>query len=496
MLETTTGILINVFQWGTLLAMLTGVTIGIIIGALPGLGATMGVALILPFTFSMEPSSGLLLLIGVYCGAVYGGSISAVLIGSPGTAASAATVLDGFALAKQGKADTALKLSLYASVAGALISGVFLLTASPFIAKFALRFGSPEFFMLALFGLTIIASVSGKSIIKGLIMAVSGLLITTIGIDVISGEKRFTFGSIDLLSGIDFVPAIIGLFAISEIFRQIEANAKSISNEQNIQKNKLRMRDIFPFRKTILKSGTIGTIIGVIPGAGPTISAYISYSEAKRVSKKPEEFGKGSEEGVVASESANNGTTGATLIPMLTLGIPGDSVTAILLGAFLIHGISPGPQLFTDHSNLVYTLMVGFIVVNVIMLFVGRVVIRYFSGITNMPSTILTPVILILCLMGTYALNNSMFNVFVAIIFGIIGYILQKFEYPVTSMLLGIVLGAMVETELRRSLLMSDGSMMIFFTRPISLVFFILVLLSIFVPLIQKRLLKKKKVIS
>lgn len=485
MLAETLNGFINIFNISVILAMFSGVILGIVIGALPGLSATMGVALMLPLTFGMEPVVGMLLLLGIYAAGIYAGSVSAVLLKTPGTAASAATVEDGFALAQQGKAKLALNASIYASVAGGLISGIVLLFFAPQIAKIALQFGAPEYFSLALFGLTIIASVSGKSIIKGLIAACLGLLITTIGLDPINGQGRFLFNTTFLSSGVNLVPVLIGLFAISEVFNQIEQKAKSITSIKVKDNNKYTIKDFIKHKWLVLKSSLIGVVVGAIPGTGGTISAFISYNEAKRKSKTPEEFGKGSVEGIMASESSNNGTTGATLIPMMTLGIPGDVVTAVLLGGLMIQGLTPGPQLFTENKELVYTIMVGFIIINIILFFMAKLAIPWFSKITTIPSVILMPIILVLCLVGSFAVDNSLSSAGIAVFFGIIGYLLPKYGYPVTPILIAIVLGPIAENSFRQAVLYSDGSLLIFLQRPVSILFLILAVLSILAPLIS-----------
>lgn len=468
-----------VFQWQNMIFMVLGVLFGVTIGALPGMSVTLGVALMLPFTFGLPPAAGILLLIGVYCAGTYGGSITAILLKTPGTAASAATAEDGFAMAQKGKAAEALNIALYASVIGGLISGFILLFTAPQVANFALKFSAPEYFMLAIFGLTTIAGVSGKSISKGIVMACIGVLVATIGIDPIAGTTRFYFGMNDLLRGVNIVPVLIGLFAISEILKQVENKSSQISINNNFERKPFKLSKLKPHMRTIVKSSLIGTIVGAIPGTGGGISAFISYNEARRSSKDPDSFGKGNPDGVAASESGNNGTTGTTLIPMLTLGIPGDVVTAVLLGALLIQGLAPGPQLFTNHGDLVYTVMIGFIVVNVIMFFVGKFAIKYAEKVTLIPSVILFPLVLGLCLVGAYSFNNSVFAVFIALIFGVVGYILPKYGYPLTPLLIAMILGPLAETSLRQSLIFSEGSMMIFFERPISLAFAVLTLIMI-----------------
>lgn len=494
MLEHLTTAIVNVFEWQNFLAMFLGVSIGIIIGAIPGLGYTMALALTLPITFGMPPTMGMLLLIGIYCGGVYGGSITAILIKTPGTAASAATVEDGYALAKQGKAGLALNMALYASVAGALISGIVLLVAAPQIASYALRFGPPEYFMLALFGLTIISSVSGKSFSKAFIMASLGILFSTVGTDLITGDSRFAFGTVFLSAGIGLIPAIIGLYAIAEVFNQVEKKAKPISTDTSFENEKFGWKNLIPFRKTVLKSSLIGVVVGAIPGTGATIASFISYNEAHRSSKNPEEFGKGSIEGVAAAESANNGTTGATLIPMMTLGIPGDSGTAILIGGLIMQGLVPGPQLFSENGEVVYAIMIGFIIINVLMFIQAKYAVKLFAKITFIPSYILFPIVLGCCLVGAYAVNNTIYTVWIALFFGIIGYVFPKYGFPITPLLIALILGPLAEQSLRQSLIISQGDPLIFLQRPIAVFFLLLCIVSAFLPTLQK--VWKKKLVE
>ena len=481
---------VNIF-----LCMIIGVAVGIVVGALPGLSATLAVALMLPFTFSLDATSGILLLIGAYCGGVYGGSITAILIKTPGTPASVASVADGFSLTKKGRAYEALMASLYASVIGGMLSGLALLFIAPLIAKLAVNFGPPEYFALAVFGLTIIASVSGKSLAKGLLMAGIGLLICCVGIDPYEGQTRFVFGQSFLYSGIGMVPVMIGVFAIAEVFNQIEVHIKSVAAEfgdVSVKVNKkMGLREMVPYVGGLIKASITGIIIGAIPGTGGAIASFLAYNNEKTASKNPDEFGKGSMAGLVAAEAAKNATTGSTLIPMLTLGIPGDTVTAILLGALTIHGLSTGPKLFTDYGVLVYTVIIGFFVVNIIMLIQGKLAIRWFARITSVPSAILMPIILILCLVGAYSSNNNWMSVWIAINSGFLGYILQKFQFPMAPLLIAMVLESLTEMSLRQSLIMSDGSVSIFFTRPICLIFLILAVGSVCLPLVKDKLRKK-----
>lgn len=485
MFENITLGLTTVFTFGNLLAIFIGVAVGITIGAMPGLSVTMGLALTLPFTFGMDPVAGLLLLLGVYCGGVFGGSITAILLKTPGTAASAATVADGFILAQRGRAGVALNMAIYASVVGGLFSGLILILIAPQMARFALKFGPPEIFTLALFGLTIIVMVSSNQVKKGLIMGCLGILVGTIGLDPIDGLPRFTFGYEPLTSGIELVPALIGLFAISEIFNQIESRSKSIAVDTNIKNEKFNFRSLIPFRKTLAKSSVIGVIVGAIPGTGGAIASFLAYGESKRSSKTPEEYGDGSLHGIAASESANNGTTGATLIPLLTLGIPGDVATAVLLGGLLIQGLRPGPELFTNYGFIAYPVLIGFIIVNIVMFIQAKLAIKLFARITKVPSYILLPIVLVLCLVGAFAVNNALYSVGIAVVFGVIGYILPKYGFPVTPMLIAMILGPIAEVSLRQSLSLSSGSMLIFVERPIAIVFLLLTLASISLPILK-----------
>jgi putative tricarboxylic transport membrane protein len=475
----------NVLTFEIIGLLILGVMIGIAIGSLPGLTATMGVALILPITFKMESLTGILMLLGVYAGAMYGGSISAILLKTPGTPAAAATIFDGFAMSQRGEAGRALGISAISSFGGGLISVIMLILISPQLAKVALRFSAPEFFGLAVFGLSIIASISGKSMIKGLLAGVFGLLLSTIGIDLVTGFPRFTFGNMNLFNGLAFIPVMIGLFAMSQAFTSIE---HILTKKQVVQKvgsvlpSKADMKQILP---SILRGGIIGTLIGIIPGAGGEIGAFVSYNEAKRWSKHPEKFGTGIVEGIAAPEAGNNGVTGGAMIPLLTLGIPGDAVTAILLGALMIQGLQPGPLLFTEHAGLVYTIFVGFLLANIFMLVLGLFGARYFAKVISIPAHILTPVIFVLCIVGSYAINNNFFDVMVMFGFGALGYVMEKTEFPVSPIVLALILGPMAERELRKALMMSNGSISILFTRPISLILIGVALITLFMPIIK-----------
>jgi len=445
-----------------------GITAGIIVGALPGLTATMGCALLIPFTFGLPPVQGLLMLMGIFCGGIYGGSISGILIRTPGTPSAAATLLDGYPLSQKGMGGKAIGMSTVASFCGGTIGAVVMTFLSPEIAKIGLRFGPCEFFALAIFGLGMIITISGRSLLKGIIAGLFGLLITTVGFDPLSGVPRFTFGSLNLLGGITFIPALIGLFGYAQVFRNIEKILILPTVKSKVENVLPKLKEIRASLKTIIKSALIGTFIGSIPGTGCDVAAFVTYGEAKRSSKHPEKFGTGILEGVAAPEAGNNAATGGAMIPMLTLGIPGDAVTAVLLGALTIHGLQPGPLLFRDHLDVIYPIFAGMILAQFILLIVGLSGARFFARMINVDRRILTPIIFFLCVVGSYAMRFSFFDVGLSMIIGVIAYFMEYYGYPVSPILLALILGPMAEQNLRRSLIISHGDPLIFFKRPIS----------------------------
>jgi putative tricarboxylic transport membrane protein len=482
----------NILNIEYLFIIFLSMGVGIVLGVLPGLTATMGVALLLPVTFGMNPISGILLLVGVWFGAIYGGSITAILLRTPGTPSSAATALDGYEMTKNGQAYKALTISTVSSSIGGVLSVIVLILVAPQLAAFALKFSAPESFALALFGLSVISSVSGTSVIKGLMAGFIGLLIATIGIDPIGGFPRFTFGSSNLMGGISYIPILIGLFAASEAFRSVEDIFKTSISVKAIEKVKLTWSEFKRLIIVILRSSGLGIFIGFIPGAGGDIASFVAYGEAKKFSKKPEEFGKGNPEGVAAPEAANNACTGGDMIPMLTLGIPGDAVTAVMLGALMVQGLQPGPLLFTNHADIVYTLFVGMLLANLLILLYGFLGIRIFTKILSIPKVVLTPIILVLCIVGSYALGNNFFDVWIMLIAGIIGYFMNRYDISTSPVILALILGPMLEANLRRSLVLSNGDISIIFTRPISLTLIALAILTLFYPLLMKKIKGKK----
>ena len=466
--------------WQNLMLLGLGVTIGTFVGAVPGMTTPMAVALTLPFTFTLHPVSGILLLLGVYKGGIYGGSITAILINAPGTPAASCTVLDGYPLARRGEARRALDIALYASCIADFISNLSLILCAGLLASLALAFGSPEVFTLILFSLTIIASVSGDQLLKGLGSAAFGLMLAVVGLDLVYGTNRLIFGEVELMSGLNFIPVLIGLFALPEIiafFGRVE-----VQREHNpLAGIGASLADIKRTLPTILRGSFIGVILGAIPGIGGAPAAFLSYSEARRTSKNAANFGKGEIEGVAAAESGNNGTAGATLIPLLALGIPGDVTTAIILGAFMIHGLRPGPLLFQDNLSLIYALFIGIMMSSIFLFVVGKFSIKIISRIADIPQRILFPIVLVLCVFGAYAVNNTVFDVGVMFVMGLVGFIMLKLKIPAAPFLIAFILGPMLEDNFRQSLLMSRGSWTIFFSSPICWIFWGLTILAIFI---------------
>jgi len=459
-----------------LFSITAGTIVGIIVGAMPGLTATMAVALLIPVTFGMPPLVGLALMGGVYSGGMYGGAISSILLSTPGTPAAAATAFDGYPMTKQGKGGTALTVATWASFWGGIFSTVALLLMAPALAKFSLRFGPPEYFVLAIMGLSSIVTLTKGSMVKGLMSGFLGLVLATIGMDPISGYMRFTFNVVDLYDGIPFMPALIGLFSVSQIL-DLTAETHIVEDLSDTIASIKRSKLPKGLGPTITKGSIIGTIVGMLPGAGATIAAFISYNFAKQSSKDSDTFGKGNPKGVAASESANNGCVGGSLIPLLTLGIPGNSVAAALMGGLLIQGLIPGPELFSKYGAMTYGFIISLFIANIIFLVLGLYLAPYFAKVTSTPNALLIPGIAILSVIGSYAINNNMFDVWLMIGFGICGYFLEKGGFSTGALVLGLILGPIVELGFGQALIMSAGSPMIFFERPLCILLWVITIL-------------------
>ena len=458
-----------------------GVFIGAVFAAIPGLSVILCVILFLPVTYTMSAIPGMMFLLGIYCAGGYGGSVSAILINTPGTPHAAATMLDGHPLSKKGRTKAALKIALYASTFGGVFSALMLLFLGPQVAKVAAQLGTPEYFMVCVFGLTIIAGVSGKSIVRGLISACLGLLIACVGSDPMTSYDRFTFGISRLYLGMDLAVCLIGMFALVEILAKAEKRLDSLKLDtaKMHDDGKITKAEYKRMARPVIVSSLIGVMVGIIPGTGASEASWFSYSQAKNMSKHPEEFGHGSVEGIAAAESANNAVTGATLIPLLTLGIPGDGTVAIMLSALMINGLNPGISLFTTDGDIMYAIMLGLILVNVFMFIQGKFLTTLFAKVVSIPQEIQTPIIVIFCMAGAYSVNENYFDVAIALVFAVLAWVLRKLDLPAVPILLGMVLGSMTETNFRRALLISNGNPGIFFSSIYCWIFVVLIIFAV-----------------
>jgi len=466
------------------LSVFVGVLGGMIIGAMPGLTAPMGVALLIPFTYGMMPVPAITMLVSLYCGATFGGSIAAILVHAPGTPAAAATTFDGYPLAQKGQAGKALGIACISSGIGGLFSVVVLILLAPVLAEIAIKFGPPEYFALSIFGLSMISSLGSQSVVKNLLGGTIGVFISCVGMDSISGFSRYDFGLTHLMDGISFIPVMIGLFAATEIFRQAEGGIRKVVIDRKISGLLPTWKEIKSVKTTLVRSSLIGTFIGILPAEGGTVASFIGYNEAKRFSKTPEKFGTGCLEGIAGPECANNAATGGAMIPTMALGIPGSGTTAVILGALLIHGMRPGPLLFIQNADVVYAVFIGMFFANLMFLGLGLGGAKIFSQILRVPNYVLSPIILVLCVVGTYALHNNMADVWIMLICGLIGYKMKSYGFAAAPIVLGLVLGGLIEVSLRRSLIVFDNNPFVFFTRPWSLAFIILTVLGLCMPLI------------
>ena len=468
-----------------------GVFIGTLIGVLPGIGPVATISLLLPVSFGMEPVTSIIMLCGVYYGAMYGGSTTSILVNIPGEAASIATCLDGYQMARNGRAGPALGMSAFGSFIGGTVSIIGLMLLAPLLASYALKFGPPEYFALMFFGLTMVTYLCMGSVLKGLIMAAAGIAVSTVGQDPISGVTRFTVGSITLMDGFGIVPAAMGIFGIGEVLTNIEQVIKQEVFSSRIKGLLPTMKDWVDCKWPIVRGSLIGFFMGILPGAGTVIPTFMAYAAEKKLSRHPEKFGTGVIEGVAAPETANNAATGGSLVTLLSLGIPANVVMAVLLGAFIIHGIQPGPLLMTKHPDLFWGTIVSMYIGNIMLVILNLPLIGIWVRILKVPYNVLFPLILIFCFLGVYSLNNNLFEVVIMVCFGVFGYLIRKFDYEGAPFLLGMVLGPMFETAFRQSLIYGDP--LIFFRRPITAVLLgvsIFLLITPFFPTIR---LKRKE---
>ena len=466
-----------------LLVLLFAATLGgVIIGALPGLNATTGAALLLPFTITMEPIPAIAILTTIYCAATFAGAITAILINTPGTSASATTCLDGFPMAQRGEAGRALGMATVSSTIGGIISIVCLMMAAPLLARMAYNFAPPEYFALTVFGISMLATIGDGTPMKNIIAGALGILLATVGKDLLTTVERFTFGFNELSEGIGFVPVMIGIFGISELLVQAE---RLQAERKLIHMKAIKLPSLEDYRKvwkTILRSSGIGTFIGILPAEGATVASMIGYNEARRWSKTPEEFGKGAIEGIAGSEAANNSATGGAMVPTLALGIPGSPTAAVILAGLMVHGLQPGPTMFTEQAEFAYAIFWAMLLVNVTFIFVGLFGAKIFARVTFVPVQILWPIVFTFSIVGAYALDQSMLDVYIALVSGVIGYFMRRFGYSVVPLAIGLILGGMLEKRLGQSLIMLDDQWWLMLTRPLSLLFFVLTILALFGP--------------
>ncbi|MGE5618713.1 MAG: tripartite tricarboxylate transporter permease [Sphingomonadaceae bacterium] len=475
------------------LAALLGAFLGTIIGAMPGIGSSAGIAVLVPISFNYDATTALILMAGVYYGCMYGGTITSVLVNLPGESATVMTCLDGYELAKKGQAGKALGVAQIGSFIWGTLGVVALMLIGPPLAEFALQFGPPEYFALMSVGLVSLAGLGGGSPIKSLMMATFGLLLSQIGTDPVGGAARFTFNNVAFLNGVEFIPVAVGLFAIGELL--ITAEEKI-----SLEFKKFSLLSMFPSKSewkrcmgSWARGGITGFLIGALPGAGATISSFMAYSLEKKVSKHPEKFGTGILEGVAAPEAANNAATAGAIIHLLTLGVPGSGSTAVMLGALMMHGLRPGPLLFQQNPEFVWALIASMYIGNVALLVMNMPLVPVFTSILKLPYPVLLPIIMVVSMIGVFSINNSMFDLWVMFLFGVLGYFFKKFQYPVAPLVLALVLGDMVERSLRQSLAMSQNDPSIFVTRPISGVLLLIGLLALCVPIFQALWSSRKK---
>jgi putative tricarboxylic transport membrane protein len=468
-----------VFDPSVLSAIGLGTVIGLVFGAIPGLTYSMALSLVLPLTFGAATMPAVALMVGTYIGGMTGGSVSAILIGVPGTPSAAATVLDGYPMRQAGKASLALGLAVISSTIGGLISLFIMVVSVDLVSRLAIKFGPAEIFALVVFGMSTICGLAEKSLVRGLVAGVLGLMLMTVGLDEITGDQRLTFGTVTFQQGVNLVVAMIGLFAVPHIIHTFSTYRAGAQKQADPQDARIELPSFALLRRAfgvILRSSAIGTVIGAIPGASGPIGAFIAYDNARRFSKDKARFGKGIEEGVIAPETANNAVSGGTFIPLLSLGIPGDPATAIILSGLLIHGLFPGPMLFREHPTEIYGVYLAIILSYVVILVVQLFGIRLFVKILLVPPHLLSVAVMVMCVIGSYAIRNSVFDVYTLAACGLMGYLLLRARIPVTPVVLGLVLGPTLETQYRTAMIMSEGHFGIFYTSPTAILFFALAL--------------------
>lgn len=478
--------------WQNLAAAFLGAFIGTIVGAMPGIGASAGIAMLVPVSFNYDATTSLILMCAVYYGCMYGGTITSVLVNLPGESASVMTCIDGYAMAKKGQAGKALAVAQIGSFIWGTLGVLAIMLIGPPLAEFALSFGPPEYFALMFLGLTCLSAMGEGSTIKALIMVVLGLFFASVGTDPLAGAARFTFGNFMFLNGIDFIPAAVGLFALGELLIEAETVIAMSFGKYSLREMILSKQDWKDSFGAWTRGGMLGFLVGALPGAGATISSFIAYFVEKKISKHPETFGTGEIQGVAAPEAANNAATAGAILHLLVLGIPGSGATAVMLGALMIHGLRPGPLLFTQNPDFVWGLIASMYIGNIVLLILNMPLVPVFVAILRLPYSVLVPIIVTVSMIGVYSVNNSMFDVGAMFVFGVLGYFFKKFDFPVAPMVLALVLGEMLERSLRQSLAMSHNDPSIFFTRPIAALLMAVALVSLLMPIVQSGMKRRK----
>jgi len=476
---------------GNLGLIFAGVFVGVVVGALPGLSSPMAVAILLPFTLSLEPVPAICMLAALYSGGTYGGSITAILINTPGAPPAVATAFDGYPMAKRGEAGRALGLATVSSLIGGTFGLVVFLVATPLLADVALRFRPPEYFALSVFALSMLTSISGKSSVRNLIAGVFGVLLGTVGIHLTTGVERFTFGLPELTDGIHFIPVLIGLFAVSELLTQAQTLREPMERILSVVVRLPSLAEIWRLRWTMLRSSIIGTFIGILPAEGSTVAAIVGYSEAKRWSAHPEAFGTGAPEGIVGPETANNAATGGAMVPTLALGIPGSATTAVIMAALIMHGMRPGPHMMANTPHLVYAIFTAMLLSNFMFFAIGMAGAKVFARITLIPKEYLWPAVFAFSVIGAYSFSSSLFDVWVMLVAGILGFVMRRHGFGPAPLVMGLILGQMVEESLSQSMIIYDNRFFALFESPIVVMFFAFTALSLFWPLISSGLSRK-----
>ncbi|MEB6171235.1 tripartite tricarboxylate transporter permease [Staphylococcus pseudoxylosus] len=483
---------LTIIEPTNIMLVVLGLLVGIFLGALPGIGSSMAIVLALPFTYFLDVLPAIAFLSTIYVGSAYGGSITAILFNTPGTPEAVATTFDGHPMSQQGKSKKALGLAISSSAFGGIFAVILMFSLASILSEVAFKIHASEYFALAILGMTVISALGTNNMVKAIISGLIGIFISTIGLDPLTATDRFTFNTLELMNGIDYIPIMIGAFALGEVFSQVTNNKpQNLNTSSKLSQGVFKFKDFFVYKWTALKSATIGSLLGILPGTGGAIASFVSYGVAMKTDKNPEEFGKGKAEGVVAPETSNNAAAGVSMIPTLILGIPGSPTTAVILAALVLQGVQPGPQLMADQPILLYSIFLAMLFASVMTLVAGRAGVQVFTLLLKAPYSIIATFIIILSLLGAYATNNDLLNVWIMLLFGVVGYLMKIYHFSIASLILGIVLGPLMETSLRRHLLINNGEFLSLFHSPITVILLVISVLIIVVPIIMDK--KKAK---